>query len=205
MSRYGVFIVPVASGLFLFALAWGFGLLFPHPLYRPNYVHAVASVIFVSLTWGVVAVRANRGRVAHARLLFWTVMLDLLLTAWHEIGLRAISVITESGQGVFQGDRTLLWVHIVISGLLVILYPFTLVGGSEWLHPNKEWAKKHRIPGVVVWMSTLPERHGLVGKIFGFSTANHEFFGYGVLVLNFLSWLTAPYFLGQWLLLAIRG
>jgi hypothetical protein len=172
---------PIAALLASVAVLIGSTTVVHNPLYRPNYTHYLTTVIVGLYIWAYFERRNLR---KHLWLVIAGIWLDTGLTVWHEVGLRAISFALGVTSKPFEGNYYLLQLHIWAASALLVSYVLVWLSGRSLAPPG--W----------LWLPPLPEGLWLTG----FLRRKHTWLGYGTLVLALLSWLSAPYFVGDLLL-----
>ncbi len=150
-----------------------------HPLFRPNLVHFWSTVILMMYFWGVLVLPDLR---RHLNFVVVGMLLDLLLTLYHEVGLRAVSYAIGLEKMPFDGNLGLLRFHIWVSALLLLAYALVWYSGRNLL-PKQQLLLK-RLP-LAAPAARLSWKRA------------HRVFGVLVIVLNTLSWASSPYWLMQ--------
>jgi hypothetical protein len=151
-----------------------------HPLFRPNAVHWTATLILFLYLWGMWEKLKNRDVRKHARLMAVGMTLDLGLTFYHEVGLRALSRALGLESHPFEGNRDLLRFHICDSTTLVAIYLFVWITGRALVPVLWHWFPRLRTMRPM-WRTKWVRAHAWLG--------------YTTVTLNALSWASSPYFL----------
>ncbi|MCB0333983.1 MAG: hypothetical protein KDD55_10825 [Bdellovibrionales bacterium] len=171
-------VVALTGGAFLVL-----GQLEIHPLFRPNSVHWVATVILSLYLWSLWVLPKRELHVAFA---LTGMTLDIGLTIYHEVGLRAFRTALGIVKDPYAGDLNLRGIHIWVSIALLVSYLAIWITGRALL------PKEQRIVPLATPVASRGSR-SLWRRV-------HRMCGVTTLLLNAASWFTSPYFLAEYFL-----
>lgn len=151
-----------------------------HPVFRPSGVHWFATLILFMYLWGLWELLKKKRLLRHVQIMTIGMIMDVSLTFYHEVGLRAISFAVGMEAKRFEGNPSLLRFHIWVSALLLAMYLIVWISGRGLVPRAWHWIQKFTTPRP----KSPPEWRGL-----------HRWAGYATVALNAASWASSPYFL----------